>query len=165
MPGGGRRTHDFPYGKPVPLILVEIGFPIAFIVSASKFGFRDWRSAAPTLAIVVFYLVTYWLLNRHYERLGRALPRNRLNVVVRFPEDFPKPLLGTRIAFFIVVGAMLVFGIGPFSFDTVKNGIIGCVFALVGVAVANVLLEWHYVKAGRAVNVEFITKSKDKARS
>lgn len=165
MPGGGRRTHDFPHGKPVPLILVEIAFAISFIASASTFGFRDWRGAAPTLAIVVAYLVAYSVLIRRYERLGRAVRRNNLNVVVRFPEGFPKPLLGTRIAFFVVVGVMLVFGIVPFPFEVVKKGIISCVFALIGVAVANVLLEWHYVKAGRAVNIEFIRKPKENPRS
>jgi len=45
-----------------------------------------------------------------------------------------------RVAFFVVVGLTLVFGICPFRFEVAKNGIIVCVFGLVGVAVANVLL-------------------------
>jgi hypothetical protein len=36
---------------------------------------------------------------------------------------------------------MLVFGIAPFGFDIAKEGIIGCVFGLIGVGVLNVLLE------------------------
>jgi hypothetical protein len=33
-------------------------------------------------------------------------------------------------------------------------GIIGCVFGIIGLAVLNVVLEGHYVKAGRRVEVE-----------
>jgi hypothetical protein len=79
-------------------------------------------------------------------------------VMVRFPEGFPAPLLAVRVAFLVVVGLMLMFGLGPFRFEVGKNGIIGCVFALVAVAVANVLLERHYMKIGRATEVEFSTK-------
>ncbi len=56
----------------------------------------------------------------------------RCNVMVRFPEGFPMPLLAARVAFFVVVGLILMFGIDPFRFEVAKNGITGCVFALVG---------------------------------
>lgn len=68
------------------------------------------------------------------------------------------PLLAARVAFFVVVGLILMFGIDPFRFEVAKNGITGCVFALVAVAVANVLLERRYIKIGRATEVEFSTK-------
>jgi hypothetical protein len=158
MPGGGRRTHDFPHGRPFFLTFIEIAFSISFIISAVSFGFENWHSAAPTLALFVAYVVTYSLVVRRYERTGQAVRRRTVNVMVRFPEGFPKPLLAARVAFFVVVGVMLLFGIGPFRFDVAKNGIIGCVLAVVGVAVANVLLERHYMKIGRATDVEFSTK-------
>src|SRR5712692_3469666 len=158
MPVGGRKAHDFPQGRPFFLTFIKIAFSISLIISAVSFGFGNWRSAAPTLALFVAYVVTYSLVVRRYERTGQAVRRRTVNVMVRFPEGFPKPLLAARAAFFVVVGLMLVFGIGPFRFEVAKNGIIGCVFALVAVAVANVLLERHYMKIGRATEVEFSTK-------
>jgi hypothetical protein len=158
MLGGGRRTHDFPHGKPFFLTFIEIAFVISFIISAASFGFEGWRSAAPTLALFVAYVVTHSLVVRHYERTGQAVRRRTVNVMVRFLKGFPKPLLAARVAFFVVVGLMLMFGVGHFRFEVAKNGIIGCVFGLVGVAVANVLLERHYVRVRRATEVEFSTK-------
>jgi hypothetical protein len=55
MPGGGRRTHDFPHGRPFFLTFIEIAFAILLIISAVSFGFQSWRSAAPTLALFVAY--------------------------------------------------------------------------------------------------------------
>jgi hypothetical protein len=154
MPGGGRKTHDFPYGRPFLLTFIEIAFAISFIMSAVTFGFNDWRSAAPTVAAVVIFLVTYSLLIAHYERIGLAVHRRRINVTVKFPKGFPKPLLAARSLFFVVAALMLWFGIGPFGFDLATKGIIGCVYGLIGVAVLNLVLERFYVKAGQGVEVE-----------
>jgi hypothetical protein len=157
MPFGGRRTHDFPHGRPFFLTFIEIAFAILLIISGISFGFENLRSAAPTVALLVAYVVTYSLVIRRYERTGEAVRRRTVNVMVRFPEGFPAPLLAVR-AFLVVVGLMLTFGVGPFRFEVAKNGIIGCVFALVAVAVVNVLLERHYMKIGQATEVEFSTK-------
>jgi hypothetical protein len=153
MPGG-RRTHDFPSGKPFFLTFIEIALGISFILSAVYFGLHDWRSAAPTLAVFLAYVLTYTLLIGRYERTGRAVLRKRIDVKVSF-EGFPKPLIAARLAFFIVAGLMLMFGIVPFRFEVAKIGIIGCVFGFLGVAAANLLLERHYVKVGRATKIEF----------
>lgn len=131
-----------------------MAFTISLIVSAVTFGFKDWRRAAPTLAIFVAYAVIYSLVIRRYEQTGQAVHRRTAKVIVRFPEGLAKPLLAARSAFFIVAAVMLLFGIGPFGFHVAKRGLIGCVFGLVGVAVFNLLLEWHYVKAGRGTEVE-----------
>jgi hypothetical protein len=157
MLGGVRRTHDFPHGRPLLLTLVELAFAISFIVFAVTFGFKDWRSAMPTVAIFIAFGVTYSMMIRHYEQTERAVRRRRVNLIVS-PAGFPNPLLAARCAFFVVVGLMLVFGVGPFGFDVATKGIVGCVFALIGVALANVLLERNYVKTGRATEVEFTTK-------
>jgi len=165
MPGGSRRTHDFPRGKPLLLTLTDTGFAGLFVlvlgISVLVFGLDGWRASAPTFAIFVGYAIARSLLLARYERTGDAIPLNRVSVVVKFPHGFPKPMLAARLSFFIVAGLMLVFGVSPFPFDVVKKGIIGCVFGLIVVAVANLLLESHYVRAGRAVNVEFIRKPKE----
>ena len=158
MPFGGRKTHDFPHGRPFSLTFIAIAFAILLIISVVSFGFENWRSAVPTLALFVAYVFTYSLVIRRYERTGKAVRRRTVNVMVRFPEGFPMPLLAARVAFFVVVGLILMFGIDPFRFEVAKNGITGCVFALVAVAVANVLLERRYIKIGRATEVEFSTK-------
>ncbi len=55
---------------------------------------------------------------------------------------------------------MLLFGLGPFQFDVARYGIIGCVLGLIVVAMINLLLEEHYVKARRATEVEYIKKNR-----
>jgi hypothetical protein len=158
MPGGSRRMHDFPHGRPFFLTFIEIVFTIFVIISAVSFGFQSWRSAAPTLALFVAYGVTYSLVVRRYERTGEAVRRRTVNVMVGFSEGFPTPLLVVRISFFAVLGLMLIFGMGPFRFEVAKNSIIGCVFALIAVAVANALLERYYMKIGKETDVEVFTK-------
>jgi hypothetical protein len=155
MPKGGRKTHDFPHGRPLLLTLISFGFSLSLVASAIAFGFKDWRSVAPTLAILIAYTVTYSLFIRHYERTGQAVRRQTIKLVVTFPNGFPKPLLAARFFFFIMVGTMLVFGIGHFKFDIAKRGVIGCVLSLVLVAVVNLILERFYVRAGRGIETEF----------
>lgn len=164
MPFGGRRTHDFPEGRPIFLMFIEIALAILLITSAVSFGFDNWRSAAPTVALFLAYIITYSLVIRRYERIGKAVRRRTINVMVMFPEGYPVPLLALRVAFFVVVGMMLIFGVGPFRFDVAKTGIMGCVFALIAVAFAYVLLERHYVKIGRATDVEFSTNTCDRGQ-
>lgn len=164
MPGGGRRTHEFPFGKPVLLSFLEVAsaglFVLVLGVSVLVNGFDNWRAFVPAIAVVIAFETAKSLLLERYERIGKAiaLKRKRITVVVRFPHGFPKPMLAARLSFFIVVACMLLFGCGPFSFDTATHGIIGCVFGLIGVAVLNLALEHHYVKAQRAIEVEYDTK-------
>lgn len=162
MPGGGRRTHEYPQGKPLLLTLTDTAFASLFVVVTGicvlVFGLNGWVSFAPGVAIFIAYTVARSLLLTRYERTGEAVPLNRLSVVVKYPHGFPKAMLAARLAFFVVVAVMLVFGIAPFPFDTAKRGVIGCVFGLIGVAVLNLFLEAHYVRAGRASEVEYTTK-------
>src|SRR5689334_52718 len=124
MPGGSRRTHDFPRGKPLLLTLTDTGFAGLFVlvlgISVLVFGLTGWHAIAPTFAIFVGYAITRSLLLTRYERSGDAVPINH-SVVVKFPSGFPKPMFAARLSFFVVAGLMLVFGIGPFPFDVSKN--------------------------------------------
>ena len=63
-------------------------------------------------------------------------------------------MLVARMAFFITVAVMILFGTAPFGDTTARRGIIGCVFALAGVAAWNLILEAHYVKTGIAKEVD-----------
>ena len=56
-------------------------------------------------------------------------------------------------AFFFTVAIMILFGTAPIDDATAHRGVIGCVFALIGVAAWTLLLEAHYVKAGIAKKV------------
>ncbi len=155
MPGGNRETHDFPHGKPLLLTVIDIGFMLLLVVSWVAFdGFKSWRSPVTTLAVLAAYAYTRSIALRRYELAGQAVARRRIYVTVRFPGGLPTALLAARCAFFVVVALMLMFGVGPFGFDVARHAIIGCVFGLVAVAIVNLSLERHYVKIGRAIEVE-----------
>lgn len=159
MPGGVRKTHDFPNGKPLPLTVLELTFAILFFVSAIAFGFNDWQRATPTVLIVIAYCAAYLWMIRLYEQTGRAIPRKQVKVIVSFPAGYPKPMLAARSAFFLVVALILTFGFGPFEFHLATKGIMACVLGLIGVAVVNLLLEQHYVNTGRGKETELTIKT------
>src|SRR4051794_32944441 len=113
MPRGGRSTHEFPHGKPLTLTLLDAAFAglcaLAVGISVLLSGLNRWRSATPAIAIwIVYAVIRSWLLTR-YERTGDAVPIKRINVVVKFPQGFPRPMLAARIAFFVVLAIMLLF--------------------------------------------------------
>jgi hypothetical protein len=63
-------------------------------------------------------------------------------------------MFAARLAFFVTVAIMIAFGVAPVADSTARMGIIGCVFALIGVAVLNLALERHYVNTGHAREVD-----------
>ena len=146
---GYRRTHDYPHGKPFPLILLSIG--MAVVVLAWVFLVPGhWPRA---IAIIAAFLAIAFIdtkLHRHYERTGQAVRIPRPRVVVKFSQGLPVPVLAVRSAFFVTVALMILFGVAPFGDSTARIGIIVCVFALIGVAALNIALESHYVHTGVA---------------
>ena len=77
MPGGGRKTHEFPNGMPLPLLVVEITFPIAIFILVlwfMKAGFHSWREGSLLGLIVIAFLYVRWQLIRFYGRKGLAVP-------------------------------------------------------------------------------------------
>src|SRR4051812_49396441 len=107
MPGGSRRTHEFPHGKPLLLTLTDTGFASLFVLANGIcvlfFGLNGWVSLAPGVAILIAYALARSLLLTRYERSGEAVPLNRISVVVKYPHGFPKPMLAARLAFFVLV--------------------------------------------------------------
>jgi hypothetical protein len=150
---GYRRTHDYPHGTPFPLVLVAIATAIllglwVFLVPG------HWPRA---IAIIAVFLVIAFIdakLHRQYERTGQAVRIPRPRVVVNFSQGLPVPMMASRLAFFVTVTIMVVFGVAPVADSTARIGIIACVFALVGVAILNLALERHYVNTGHAKAVD-----------
>lgn len=63
-------------------------------------------------------------------------------------------MLAARLAFFTIVAMMLVFELAPVAESTARTGIIGCVFALIGIAALNLALERHDLKTGHAQEID-----------
>lgn len=156
MPVGGRTTHSFPNGTPLPIWLLTIGVFVAVVFFMIFTDGLAWWYRASAIGIpIVAYSIAYSRLVLRYEQTGRAvrLPR-RPSLIVRYPSGLPRPMLVARSAFFVTVATMFVFGLAPVPEMIARRGIIGCVFALIAVAILNLSLERKYVERGRAVEVD-----------
>lgn len=151
---GGRKTHSYPLGKPRPLLFVSIAM-LAVVLAWVFLVPGHWYRAIPVLAAFLCVAYVGERLHRRYEKTGQAvqIPRPPRKVV-RFPDGLPRAMMGARLAFFVAVAVMLVFGFAPMPELTARHGIIGCIFALIAVAIVNISLEQHCVKVRRAIEVE-----------
>jgi hypothetical protein len=150
---GYRRTHNYPYGKPFPLVLLDI--MMAILVGLWVFLIPGhWPRAIAIIAAFLVIALVSTKLHRHYERTGQAVRIPRPRVVVKFPQGLPVPMLAARLAFFVTVTIMVVFGVVPIADSTARIGIIVSVFALIGVAVLNLALERRYVNTGHAKEID-----------
>jgi uncharacterized membrane protein YoaT (DUF817 family) len=150
---GYRRTHDYPNGKPFPLILLEMAMAV-LAISWVLFTPGHWPRA---MAIVVAFLIVAFLgakLDARYERRGQAVRIPRRRVISRFRDGLPVPMLAARLLFFLAAMMMIVFGLAPIADSIARIGIIACVFILIGVAILNLLLERHYVSTGVAKELD-----------
>ena len=155
-----RKTHDFPYGKPIALLLAEVAFIIAFLVWGFLGGVtRGWRGYTTLIALLIAMDFLYSKLIRAYERNGRALSIKRPRVRVEYPSGLPGLMLAVRFSFFAAIAIMLFMGLGSVPESTAKIGIIVCVFALVAVAGLSIALERYYVSRGRAIEVDVTATS------
>ncbi len=153
MPGG-RKTHEFSYGTPVPVILIQIAFPITGIAWVFAGLSRGWRVELSFVTVMSLIFLGHAKLLRYYERNGRAVPIPIRRVVVKYPTGWPRPMFAARLAFFVVVGLMIYFGVAPIAEFNARRGITACVFALIIVAILNIGLERWYVRKGRAKEEE-----------
>jgi hypothetical protein len=156
MPGY-RRTHDYPHGKHVPLVVLNIA--MGFLVLLWVFFVPGhWPRA---VGIISAFLVIAFIdskLHSRYQRTGLAVRIPRRRVVNRFSHGLPLPMLAARLAFFATVATMIAFGFAPLRDSTARIGIIGCVFGLIVVAILNLALEHRYVNIGVAREVD-VSKS------
>ena len=150
---GYRKTHSYPRGKPFSLVLLDI--VMAVLVGLWVFLIPGhWPRAIAMVAVFLVIASISTKLHRHYERTGQAVQIPGPRVVARFSQRLPVPMLAARLTFFISVALMVVFGVAPVADSTARIGIIACVFALIGVAVLNLVLERHYVNAGHAKEID-----------
>jgi hypothetical protein len=150
---GHRRTHEFPHGTPFPLVLLYTANAVlvglwVFLVPG------HWPRAIAIISVFLVLAVIVTKLVRHYERTGQAVRISRPTVVVKFSQSLPAPMMAARLAFFVIVAVMIVLGVAPVADSTARTGIIACVFLLIGVVVANLSLERHYVNTGHAKEVD-----------
>jgi hypothetical protein len=149
MPGG-RKTHDFPQGTPVPIVLIHIAAVIVGVLWVVSFSL-GWMFAIAASAAWICVLLISHKLTKSYERRGLAVPIPRPKVnSIRFPAGTPASLLALRYAFAIVALLMLGFGLAPMPWARAKFGIVGCVIGLFMLGVLNTALVFHYLKTGRA---------------
>jgi hypothetical protein len=150
-----RKTHDFPYGRPPALLLAEVAFIGAFLVWGFLGGVsHGWRGWAALVALLIVIEFLYSKLLGAYESNGRAVPLKRPRIAIRYSSGLPLPMLAVRFSFFAAVVVMLFMGLGPVAESTARIGIIGCVFGMVAVAGLSTALERHYIRTGRAIEVD-----------
>ena len=150
---GYRRTHNYPHGKPFPLVLLDI--VMAVLVGLWVFLVPGhWPRAIAIVGVFLVIALISTKLHRHYERTGRAVRIPRPRVVVKFSQGLPVPMFAARLAFFVTVAIMVAFGVAPVADSTARIGIIVCVFALIAIAVLNLALERRYVNTGHAREVD-----------
>jgi hypothetical protein len=150
---GYRRTHNYPHGKPLPLILLDIGMAVLALLWVFLIP-GHWPRAIGVIAVFLVIAFISTKLDGYYERTGQAVRIPRSRVAVKFPQGLPLPMLAARLSFFVTVGIMVIFGVAPVADSTARNGIIACVFMLVAVAVLNLGLEHHYVNTGQAKEMQ-----------
>lgn len=118
-----------------------------------------WRAAIPLTAVLILTL----FLNSKPVRafMGRA-ERSSPTLTIRFANGLPSAMVVVRVAFFVIVGAMLVLGVGPVADATARIGIIACVLMLFVAGLLYDVLESYYIKIGRATMTELPLQSKDR---
>src|SRR5690348_12659552 len=111
---GYRRTHNYPHGKPFPLVLLSIVMAILLGLWVSLVP-GHWPRAMAIIAVVLVIAFIDTKLHRHYEQTGQAVRIPRPRVDVKFSEGLPVPMLATRLAFLVTVAIMVVFGMAPIA--------------------------------------------------
>jgi len=158
---GGRKTHEFPNGRPLPLTLLTLSYAavvlltIAFVHPSG--GFRQFL---PSVTALVAIALAHRKLMVYYERIGKAVPVPCSVVVVKYPNGLPVTIIALRVAFFGVVGMMLFFGLAPVADKTARVGIIYSIFVLIAIAVAYIAVERRYVRIGRADEAKVVVYPK-----
>jgi hypothetical protein len=155
MPGG-RQTHEFPYGKPLRLVLLEIIAVFVGVAWLTFFAYGWWARSAVICAFLILAVLRSRLISG-YVRDGSAVPIPRA-VSVSYKARLPLALRLLRTSFFVSVAVMLVFGLAPLPRKIAEIGISVCVFSLFLGGFLHYFVERHFVNIGRAADVYPTTK-------
>jgi hypothetical protein len=165
MLGGRRKSHDYPHGKPFPLVLVNIAMLIVAVLWVI-FALKSWAHAVTIVALFVALGLIDSKLHQAYERTGQAVPiAPPVAVVIKFIDRTPVSLVALRYAFFVFVAVLIVFGVAPLRDATAKTGMIGSVIGLVVIGILHFALEHYYVHTGRGKEVPRVDLSHPTAAS
>lgn len=143
-----RKTHDYPGGKPLPLVFAEIAFGVVgllWIVAPISW----WLVALFGVALVALVFVRSELLDR-YEHTGRAIRRPSRKQIV-FLGRMPAPMRALRYAVVLPMIAMFAFGLAPMAIA--KIGIIGCILCLFVLSAVYIGLQLFYESTGRGQEI------------
>jgi hypothetical protein len=110
-----------------------------------------WRNAVPFVAVAILAGV---LNSKRVRTYSGKTTMSRPTVAIRFSGQLPSVLVGLRVAFFVIVALMLVFGVGPIAPSMARAGIVFCVLALFALGLLYGVFENHYVNTGRATEVK-----------
>ena len=143
---GGRRTHNYPHGKPTSLVLVEVA---AGIVAIAWLALFSWGWLYRVLIPLTFLALgaVHSKLNKSFERSGRAVRIPRV-VAVSYPNGVPSLLRWLRVGFFTAIVVMLLLGFAPIELAHI--GIIACVLSLFLLGIVHYFAVRHFVNTGRA---------------
>jgi hypothetical protein len=147
MPGG-RRTHQYPRGKPFPLVLTDVAMGIVCVCWV-MFVSHGWPYGLGTLAVFLALVAIASKLTKWCERAGLAVRIPRV-VAVGITKGTPVPILALRAGFFVFAVALLFFGLAPFPLTVAKGWMIGSIVGLFAVGGMHSFLERHSVNTRRA---------------
>src|SRR5437870_6398771 len=111
---GGGKTHSYPYGRPFPLLLLDIAMAVLLVTWVFLVP-GHWTRAIGIIATFLVMLFISAKLHTRYEQSGIAVPIPRSRVVVKFLHGLPSPMLMARISFFMTVAVMVLFGVVSFA--------------------------------------------------
>jgi hypothetical protein len=123
---------------------------------------HGWLRGAVALSSVVVVVV---VLNLRRVRSSMATGTSQATFSIEYPNGLPSELIAVRIAFFVIVAMMLVFGAVPMADSVAKTGIICCVLALFGIGFLYGALEHHYLKTGHAAEIKFPDENGDESQT
>src|SRR5207253_11173768 len=114
---GYHRTHNYPHGKPFPLVLLDI--VMAVIVGLWVFLVPGhWHRAIAIVGVFLVIALISTKLHSHYERRGRAVRIARPRLVVKFSEGLPVAMFAARLEFFVTVAIIVAFGVAAVAVST-----------------------------------------------
>jgi hypothetical protein len=157
-----RKTHNHPYGKPLPLVLLDIAMAILLAVCVFIVA-GHWLRATGVTAVLLVVVFISTRLERRYKRTRPAVRIPRPGVVVKFSKGLRSAIVTARNAFFLTVAITVVLGVAPVAASTARIGIVVCLFALIGVAVLNLAIE-RQINAGHSTVVDSSVQSAGRNR-